>query len=454
MIFRKKTYRYYYWIIAGFIKNNIKFIGISFFLSFIIIIGIVSVSPYIEVLFTTKREIIGIIGKYDYNSLPQEIKQKISNGLLYINEKGKLVPMIATSYELKKKGMVYRFHINNDLLWNDNTKFKASDINYQFKDVETKVLDDTTIEFVLKKPLPIFPSYLTKPIIKYPLTGVAGLYKLQRADEKYGYIKELVLEPNKKEFPMLTYKFYENETQLLTAYKKGEITNMTVTKKSIAQTFDNWKNTKVEKIVDYSRLLTIFFNMDNPYLKEKVIRKAINEGINREKFAEFGELAAGPIPPISWAYDENMEYPIFDLEGSKKILKQDKNSTQSAKLNAFTYYDYLDIAEEIENSFNELNMNIELNTISYDKPSNFDFLIAYWKVPSDPDQYYFWHSTQKQGNIGNYQNMKIDKILEDGRDTISIEMRKKIYDNYQKIIMDDPPGIFLYYPYIYIITRK
>ncbi len=72
---------------------------------------------------------------------------------------------------------------------------------------------------------------------------------------------------------MLTYKFYENETQLLTAYKKGEITNMTVTKKSIAQTFDNWKNTKVEKIVDYSRLLTIFFNMDNPYLKEKVIRK-------------------------------------------------------------------------------------------------------------------------------------------------------------------------------------
>lgn len=454
MIFQKKTYRYYYWIIAGFIKNNIKFIGISFFLSFIIIIAIVSISPYVEVLFTTKREIIGIIGKYDYNSLPQEIKQKVSNGLLYINEKGKLVPMIATSYELKKQGKVYRFHINNDLLWNDNTKFKASDINYRFKDVETKVLDDTTIEFVLKKPLPIFPSYLTKPIIKYPLTGVAGLYNLQRADEKYGYIKELVLEPNKKEFPMLTYKFYENETQLLTAYKKGEITNMTVTKKSIAQTFDNWKNTKVEKIVDYSRLLTIFFNMDNPYLKEKAIRKAIKEGINREKFTEFGELAAGPIPPISWAYNENMEYPIFDLEGSKKILKQDKSTTDSATLNAFTYYDYLDIAEEIESAFNELNMNIELNTISYSKPSNFDFLIAYWKVPSDPDQYYFWHSTQKQGNIGNYKNMKIDKILEDGRNTISIEMRKKIYNNYQKIIMDDPPGIFLFYPYIYIITRK
>lgn len=454
MIFRKKTYRYYYWIIAGFIRNNLKLIGISFLLSFIIIIGIVSVSPYIEVLFTTKREIIGLVGKYDYNSLPQEIKQKVSNGLLYIDEKGKLVPMIATSYELKKQGTVYRFHIKNDLLWNDKTEFKASDINYRFKDVEIKVLDDTTIEFILKKPLPIFPSYLTKPIIKYPLTGVAGLYKLQRADEQYGYIKELVLEPNKKEFPIITYKFYENETQLLTAYKKGEITNMTVTKQSIAKTFDNWKNTKVERIVDYSRLLTIFFNMDNPYLKEKAVRKAINEGINREEFIEFGELAAGPIPPISWAYDEKMEYPVYDLEGSKKILKQDKNSTDSAKLNAFTYYDHLDIAEIIENTFKELNMNSELNTISYDKPSNFDFLIAYWKVPSDPDQYYFWHSTQKQGNIGNYQNMKIDKILEDGRDTIAIETRTNIYNEYQKIIMDDPPGIFLFYPYIYIITRK
>ena len=53
--------------------------------------------------------------------------------------------------------------------------------------------------------------------------------------------------------------------------------------------------------------------------------------------------------------------------------------------------------------------------------------LAYLKVPIDPDQYYFWHSTQTQSNIGNYNNVKVDKLLEDGRSTVDIEEREKIY---------------------------
>ena len=34
--------------------------------------------------------------------------------------------------------------------------------------------------------------------------------------------------------------------------------------------------------------------------------------------------------------------------------------------------------------------------ITYDRPDNFDLLLVFWKMPQDPDQYYFWHSTQTQ----------------------------------------------------------
>ena len=81
-------------------------------------------------------------------------------------------------------------------------------------------------------------------------------------------------------------------------------------------------------------------------------------------------------------------------------------------------------------------------------------LLAFWKVPQDPDQYFFWHSTQKQGNITGYKNVKIDKLLEDGRNTLAIEKRKKIYYDFQKVFMDDLPAVFLYYPNVYTISRK
>jgi ABC-type transport system substrate-binding protein len=45
-------------------------------------------------------------------------------------------------------------------------------------------------------------------------------------------------------------------------------------------------------------------------------------------------------------------------------------------------------------------------------------------------------------------------LLEAGRGTINLEEREKAYFDFQKNIQDDPPAIFLYYPYVYTITRK
>ena len=81
-------------------------------------------------------------------------------------------------------------------------------------------------------------------------------------------------------------------------------------------------------------------------------------------------------------------------------------------------------------------------------------LLTLWNPPIDPDQYYFWHSTQTNQNITNLKNVKIDKLLEDGRKVTNIEQRKQIYVDLQKVIADEVPAIFLYYPYSYTVSRK
>lgn len=454
MVIEKKKLRYYYWIIRDFIKKNIKLIVLSFLLSVIGIVSITSISPYLINIFAVKKDVIGITGTYDLSNLPDEVLSKISNGLVAINQKGETIPVLADTWQQLDNGKEYRFHIRNNLFWNNGDKFTSHGISYKFKDVEIQTPSNDLIVFKLKKPLPIFSTYLVQPIFKAPLVGVAGLYKVDRIKAQYGEITELDLSPDKTGLPNLTYKFYDSETKLINAYKLGEVTQLSVSKKNIADFFSTWKNTRVEKTVDYSRLLTLFFNMNNQVLKDKDIRQAIAMAIPRDSFTALGQPATGPIPPLSWAYSNLSKQLPYNTELSQNILDKAFEASKPATLKLSTYDDYLDISDMIEKSFEGMSLKIKTDVLSFDKPQTFDLLLAYWRVPSDPDQYYFWHSTQTQGNITGYKNVKIDKLLEDGRSTTSIEARKKIYEDFQKVLSDDVPAFFLYFPYTYTIQRN
>ncbi|MCS6956827.1 MAG: ABC transporter substrate-binding protein [Patescibacteria group bacterium] len=450
---KKKIFRYYYWLFIEFLKKHSRLIILSFFISFIIFISFLSLSPYFNFNIVKEKK-IGMVGNYSVNNPPDELLNKISNGLITIDEKGRIIPVLANSWEIKENGKRYQFHLKDNLFWNDNKRFSVYEIKYNFEDVEIKIIDERTIEFILNKPLAIFPTYLNKPIIKYPLVGIAGYYKTGKIKIKTGYLKEVFLIPNIKNIPSLVYRFYQNENQLVNAYKKGEITEMIVFKKSIADSFSNWKNTKIEKTVDYSRLLTIFFNFKNPIFNNKNIRDALSMIIDIKKLSEYGEMAKSPIPPNSWAYNPDLKNYSYDPETAKKIIQKENIASLSSTLNLVTFFDYYQIADNFVEEINKINLPAEVKITSFDKPENFDLLLAFLKIPPDPDQYYYWHSTQTKGNIGSYKNLKADLLLEKGRATIDIQEREKNYFDFQKVIRDDPPALFLYFPYSYKIERK
>lgn len=439
----------------AFLKKNIQPIVLSCMVSIIAIIALVSFSPYLLKTLTTKKEVIGVAGIYSPNNLPDIILSKISNGLLFINEKGEIIPLLADSWEQLDNGKEFRFHIKKDLLWNNGKPFTANEINYPFKDVETKIVGDYMIVFRLKKPLPVFPNYLTSPVIKAPLIGVAGLYKVEKAKIKFGEVNELELTPNKPGLPILVYKFFDSETKLLNAYKLGEIDQMVLTKKTLADNFAQWKNTEIIRTVDYSQVLTLFFNFNDKLLREdKDIRQSIASTIPTDTFTELGYKSTGPIPPTSWAFDPNVKTIQYDPDKSAKTLGKLPEGSESAQLTISTFYDYLFVAEEIKNNLDRAGLKTRVEVLSENQLGNYDLLLAALQISNDPDQYFYWHSTQKQSNITNYKSVKVDKLLEDGRDTSDLAKRKVIYSNFQKIIADEVPAFFLYYPYIYTIKRK
>lgn len=430
-------------------------IFLSFFVSLLIILSLLSFSSQLDALFLSETRAVGMVGSYEPRSLPTEILNNISYGLVYVDNQGVVKPAVAQRWEGSTDGKKFNVFLKKDLIWDDNKSLTAADLEFNFQDVEVKKIDDFQVEFNLKRPLTIFPTYLSKPLIRYPLHGVVGNYKVKKL--KLGQennVIELVLTPNKKGLQPLTYKFYDSETKMINAYKLGSITEMKIYKKSVADGFKSWKNTKVEREVDYSTVLTLFFNESRQALSDKDYRKSLSLAIPRPILAAFGELAEGPISPTSWAYNTQLKKSLYDPVEARKQLKP-ASASAAAALTLRSYFDYEDQANIIEGALKDAGVNA---SIVYGTPNNqndFDMFLAFWKIPTDPDQYFFWHSTQAgRGNISNMKNVRIDKLLEDGRKYIDPTNRKKEYLDFQKILADELPAAFLYYPYGYTVTRK
>jgi len=454
-----KNSRYYYWLALEFVHKHSKLIFLSFLISVITAVSIVTISPYISSTVLRHKKVIGIVGSYDaqsFDKLPDDILSKISSSLTSVNDKGIVLPLLATTWEHSTDEKTYTFKMRKNVLLNNGKVFTAHNVLFKFLDVKMKVIDDYTLQFQLQKPLAIFPLYLTKPIVVYPYIGVAGLYSVEKVRTNNHLFKEIILSPNRKDVEPITYVFFPNEGEMITAYKLSKINEMSITNRTMANAFMSWSNSAVTKYVSYDKLLTLFYNSKNPIIKERDFRNAVESSIIYNSFKDIGEIASSPIPPISWAYNTSLNKRETDIEFAKKTFKRmvTSDATDSAKYTLLTYYDYLDMADTISSNLRDAGLPIEVTFSSYSSKPEFDFMLAYLTIPQDPDQYYYWHSTQNFAKLIDYTNLKVDKLLETGRSTYKIADRKESYIDLQKTLSDDPPALFLFYPYSYTVRRK
>ena len=447
-----KKFRFYWWFLTAFIKKNAKFIVSSFVIGFIIIFFFLSIYPSISSYLFRKKDKIGLVGRVKLNSLPKTIVSQISSPLVTVTPQGEIIPFFVNSWEILPDKKTFRFHVKSGVKWSDGKEFQAKDIKLEFAEgVKTHIIDDLTIEFKLDQPLEVFPVYLTQPLTRNNIQGVGGPYKIQGYTRKRGYISSINLFPNKEDLPYRVYKFYNSQDELTLAYKSGEINQFETTDRDIVNSFASWRNTKIERSVDYNRIMTLFFNMQSEFLKERDARKVMAYAI--KSFDDYGVPAVGPIPPTSWAHVNDIKQYGYNLNKAKEAADKVLGATEEAKLKLYTFIDYAPVAEAIKEDLKHVHYNVSLKLLSY-IPDEFDMFLTIWDVPQDPDQYFFWHSKQQQTNITKYNNAKIDQLLESGREIVNVQQRKKIYRDFQKIIVDDLPAYFMYYPYVYTIKRK
>lgn len=442
--------RYYAWLVKAYFKKMRRTIISSVVIGILVFFAFIGLLNYYfrPLLFKT-TENIGYAGTYSIQTLPREILKEVSYGLTTVDSEGKILPAASESWTITQD-KIYTFKLKKGIKFHNGKELTSENINFSFENVSQKAIDKYTIQYTLKDPYSPFLSSVSRPIFGKNLQGI-GKFKVDNLDVNGGFVRSITLaDRNSKDKKKKIY-FYPTQKALGVAFMLGEVEKTFGLTTTHIDNIDlaSWKKVKIEPYTNYEALVAIFYNSNDSVLNNKKLRQALNYSLPEK--LEVGERAFGPIPPNSQYFSQPPSYQISDVELSKTLLSTIEGGVKE-EIVISTTDEYQEVAKIVQKSWEKIGIKSKI-AIVQDIPTDFQVFIYRMKLPLDPDQYVLWHSDQPN-NITHYKNLRIDKLLEDGRKISDVEKRKKIYSDFQKYLTDDVPASFFYFPKEFNIAKN
>lgn len=444
-----RRFRIFFLIVSELAQKYTRFLVMGFVLGLALTLLTARFYPIFMQQFFSPVERIGLVGEFTPNNLPFLIQQQLSSGLTTLKPDGAPGPGLAENWSATDSGKTFIFTLKKDALWHNGKPVTAQDVNYNIRNVAFTPIDDYTLQVTLDNAYSPFPTLVAKPIFQAGLRGF-GPYKLSAirlTGDKVSYLKIIPVDPRQKPNIVKEYRFYRTEAAAVFGYKLGEVDIL----HDMTSAYDltKWgKNAIVENIKN-DRIVALFFNLTDKMLSDKQLRQGLAYSVP----ALGREPAISPISRLSWAYTDKVKKYTHDPILAKKLLSDVISSSQSAALVLSTFPSFEQEAEIIAKSWTDIGIPTEVRIVN-NVPSDYQILLSVQELPPDPDQYPFWHSTQTATNKTGLVNVKIDKLLEDGRQELDLAKRKAIYFDFQRYVVEDIPAAFLHYQTTYTIARQ
>lgn len=442
----RKASRYYFRLLTSFLGRFKELLIASAVFGVLLFLVLRFILPF---FIGRSVEKIAVTGRHTSSDLPYPILNLIGEGLTAIDENGRAKPAVAESWETPDEGKTWVFKLKEGLTWQDGTPVIASAAMYSFEDVDITVPDQRTIEFKLQSPFAPFPTVVSKPTFKRGLLGT-GKWRVANISLAGEFVSSLELTNN--DGAKIIYKFYPTEERSKLAFKLGEVDR--IEDLIDPRPLDKWNTVNLTQETNQKRFVAVFFNTQDPLLSDKKMRQALSYATDKEKLSSVRSL--GPLSPNSWAYNPQIKPYDFDSARAKELIAEVKKANtelSEPKIKLVTSPLLLDAAEEIAKDWHSVGVETTVQVQSV-LPENFQAFLVIYDIPTDPDQYATWHSTQLETNITKYNNPRVDKLLEDARVELDLETRKKMYLDFQRFLLEDAPAVFLYHPISYTIIRK
>lgn len=419
----------------------------------------------------------------------RHVFQSLFDKLIDLNEKGKMIPMLAEKWDVSQDGKTYTFHLRHDVKFQDGTDFNAEAVKFNFDRNMDKasirrnelgevnkvtVVDPYTINVELKKAFAPFLTVLTdragmmvspEAVKKYGVDFAShpvGTGPFMFQDRVKGSTITLAKNPNywQKSLPKLdkvVYKIIPDANVALMNLKSGQV--------DLTNRFPFNEISSVQKegklqIVNEPGpgFRGMFLNVSKPPFNNKDLGKALDILVDRDAIVQVvlngaGTAGHSPFPPNNFANGTSDSYVKPDIAQAKDILRK------AGIPDGFSFTLKIDtdpvnqqVAQMLQNMFKPAGVTMNIEKVEFGalleqaKNANFEAATISWSGRSDPDQnIYDWFVTGGTQNYSKYSNQQTDKLLNDARATLDDAKRKELYDQVMDIVHQDNSYIYFYH---------
>lgn len=436
------------------------------------------------------------------------VNKTIYNCLTQYQLKGnqiEVVPDLAESWEANDDLTAYTFTLKQGVKWHDGEPFTADDVKFTFDAIlnpsvnaalrgpvssidRVEVVDEYTVRFVLKRPFAPFPvmlGYNQAIVPKHLLEGQdlnqptqfianpvgTGPFKFKEFVQ--GSHLEVVANPDYFDgapyLDGIVFKVIPDGNARVAQVKAGEVDFAVIEPPQI----DALKDAENVEIREAPQVNYYFFAVNHtvPRLQDPRVRRALSHAIDKQAIVDrvlrgYGQVATGPINPLLGDYyNPNVATYEYDMEKAAALLEEAgwTKGPDGVLVNAngerftilFNGPKGFPVMEQVityaQQQYQKLGIEVTLDIVDWpvhlEKYHNlqYDLLMEWWITPPDPDLYDHYYSESTQ-NWWAYKNPQLDELLVQARSEPDRAKRVQLYHEIQKLIADDLPVIYLYYP--------
>lgn len=433
--------------------------------------------------------------------------------LVKFNEDGEAIGDLAEDWELSDDGLTLTFELREDVKWHDGEDFTANDVKFTF-DVakhddytgprssvsrnfeEINVIDDYTVEFVMDEPnymilRRVNPYY----ILPEHILGDTPIEDLEEHEfnrnpvgvgpfkfEEWKSGQHMILTANEDYYEgepyldTLTLKFVPDSNALMAQFKAGDVDFVSVDADDLSEA-EQLVSEGVAKLHEQPGLAFrwIAWNNEHRWFKDKEIRQAMTQGIDREEIVEYvldgkAEVLHMPQLPFNWAYSEDAPTFDYDPEAAKEKLanagwtetNSDGYLEKDGEEFAFEIMvtdgnkTYQKVAEVVQAHLKEIGVKVSLKVLELSALQDaasapdfeYDAYIMGLSRSIDPSVTSLFHTDQIEGGLNRVQfsNDRVDELGEKDDGTVDQDTRQEYLQEISNIVAEEQPYTFLFYP--------
>ncbi|MFC1995548.1 ABC transporter substrate-binding protein [Chloroflexota bacterium] len=437
-----------------------------------------------------------------FEGSPEGIVGAMFSGLVRIDKNLKVVPDIAQKWDVSNDGETYTFYLREGVKFHDGKPLTAYDFEYSWEracDPETgsekarlflgdvvgaeemltgkatelsgvRVIDDLTLEVTIDDPRPYFLGKLAYPTAYVvDRANVArgmnwidkpngtGPFKLKEWKKDELLILErnadYYLEPAKLEHVVL--QIFAGRPMMM--YEQGEIDMTDVGLFNLERVIDPTGPLNKELLtIPLINLGYLGFNVTKPPFDDPKVRRAFALALDMDKILEVSfkgnsERAGGFLPPGIPGHNDELEPLPFNPELAGQLITESKYGSID-NLPPIVFYELYSLGpiEEAMIGMWQANLGVAVEAriieereewLEMSHNREFQLFSTGWQADySDPQNFLevLFHS-QSEDNNSAYSNSEVDAALEKAAVEQNEEVRLKMYQDIEKMILGDLP---------------